>query len=165
MQHLIISLLQKLTHWWLSILFFFFFFFLLKKKKKAQPLTMIPLTLPPRLIGRFTGARDYFHVIVCVPGCVTHQMPNPVVSQCLMPKDPVAGQTGSLNRMRVWLTDKHTGMNKRCLNQQKNNNPKTKQNKKKHPRRWTTIRKASKTEVKFLLVTPPLSCAASDHSW
>lgn len=80
---------------------FFLLLFFLLKKKKAQPLTMIPLTLPPRLIGRFTGARDYFHVIVCVPGCVTHQMPNPVVSQCLMPKDPVAGQTGSLNRMRV----------------------------------------------------------------
>lgn len=165
MQHLIISLLQKLTHWWLSILFFFFFFFLLKKKKKAQPLTMIPLTLPPRLIGRFTGARDYFHVIVCVPGCVTHQMPNPVVSQCLMPKDPVAGQTGSLNRMRVWLTDKHTEQTvpKPAKKQQPRN--KTNKKKNKHPRRWTTIRKASKTEVKFLLVTPPLSCAASDHSW
>lgn len=43
---------------------------------------MIPLT-QPRLIGRITEARDYFHVIISVPRCSTLQMPNPVVSQCL----------------------------------------------------------------------------------
>lgn len=56
-------------------------------------LTTILLTLPLCLMGRITGAWDYSHVIVGVPGCVTHQMPNPVVSQSLGLKDPVAGQT------------------------------------------------------------------------
>ena len=47
-------------------------------------------------MGRITTARDYFHLTVCVPGRVTHQIPNPAVSQCRGIKDPVAGQTGSL---------------------------------------------------------------------
>lgn len=56
---------------------------------------MIPLTLAPHLMGRISGAQYYFHVIVCVPGCVNPQMPNPVVSLCLGLKDPVARHTGS----------------------------------------------------------------------
>lgn len=47
-------------------------------------------------MGWVTRAQDYFHVIVCIPECVTHQIPNPVVPQCLGLKDPVASQTGSL---------------------------------------------------------------------
>lgn len=52
------------------------------------------LSVPSNLTGRLTEGRDYFHVIVWFPGCVTHQLLNPVVSQCLGLKDPVAGQIG-----------------------------------------------------------------------
>lgn len=52
------------------------------------------LSVPSNLMGRPTEGRDYFHVIVWYPGCVTHQLLNPVVSQCLGLKDPVAGQIG-----------------------------------------------------------------------
>lgn len=45
------------------------------------------------LMTRITGAWDYFHVIVLVPGRVTHQMPNPVVSQSPGPKHAVTGQS------------------------------------------------------------------------
>lgn len=70
---------------------------------KAELLTA---KLPTCMMSKITKAWDYFHAIVCVPGCVTHEMPNPVVSQCLMPKDPIAGQTGTLKPYEG-VTSKH----------------------------------------------------------
>lgn len=67
------------------------------------------ISLTSHLVWRVsTKAWDYFHVIVCVPGCVTRQKPNSVVSQCLGLTDPVAGQAGSLYYRREWPTNKHT---------------------------------------------------------
>lgn len=67
------------------------------------------LSVTSNLTGRLTEGQDYFHVIVWFLGCVTHQLLNPVVSQCLGLKDPVTGQIRFFlkNCMRAWLTNKH----------------------------------------------------------
>lgn len=65
---------------------------------------LLTATSPHRLRSEITRVQDYFHAIVCVPGCVAHEMPNPAISKRLMPEDPVAGQTGRSNCTRVWPT-------------------------------------------------------------
>lgn len=93
----------------------------------------------PHPMGSFTAAWDYFHVIV-PQGVLPTKMPNPVVPQCLAHKDPVAGQTGSLNCTWVWLTNTHTHTTgwRTGANPAQNN------------KQWVILKRASKTQVKLL---------------
>jgi len=120
------------SYWWLS--------------SSTSDNKTIPLTLPPCLMGRITAARDYFHLIVCVPGCVNHQIPYPAVSQCRGIKDPVAGQTGSL---KLGVTGKQMCKPEQLVLEPAENKQNNEQ----------ILKRSSETKVKFLL--RPFHCCST----